>query len=77
MLISVYLSQDAQTIVSLLISCRAHIGNVAGHFRRKYGTKRVPAIGDKDSIIVIKRGAHFPAHLSMRSLFCLSLKLQL
>ena len=42
MLKPVYLSQDAETIVCLLISGRAHIGNVAGHFRRKYGTKRVP-----------------------------------
>ena len=38
------LGEDTQAIVRLLVSCRAHIGNVAGDFRRKYGTQRVPDI---------------------------------
>ena len=39
-----YLGEDAQTIVCLLISGSAHVGNVAGHFRRKHSTKRVPDV---------------------------------
>ena len=38
-----YLGEDTQTIVSLLVSGRAHIRDITGDFRRKHCAQRVPA----------------------------------
>ena len=67
-----HLGEDTQTIVRLLISGRAHIRDIAGDFRRKHSTERVPV-----KRRVVKLLTADMIYLNIRSLFCLSLKLQL
>ena len=70
--IAQYLGEDTQTIVSLLVSGRTHIRDIAGDFRRKHSAQRVPGRGQCSGC-----GELMFYYLNIRSLFCLSLKLQL